>query len=119
MSAWQMYWLCRLDGIVEGTQICVVLSVIALIVCGLFWLMGKSMDEDFATHLILPIKISIIAAIIGGLGALFIPTTKQMAAIIVVPKIVNNEKAQEIPETLLDLYNEWTKAKLEEIKKGE
>jgi len=38
---------------------------------------------------------------------IFVPTTKQMAAIIVVPKIVNNEKVQNVGNKIYDLAVEW------------
>ena len=41
--------------------------------------------------------------------ATVIPSTKQLAAIIVIPKIVNNEKVQSVSLNLLDLTNEWLK----------
>lgn len=41
-----------------------------------------------------------------------IPSTKQMAAIIIIPKIVNNQKVQEIPDKLLSLAEAW----MEELK---
>ena len=49
------------------------------------------------------IPITIIFAIAGSV----IPSTKQMAAILLVPKIVNNANAIEMPKKLLGLANEW------------
>ena len=37
----------------------------------------------------------------------FTPSTKQMAAIVVVPKIVNSEKVQDVGEKLYGLAVEW------------
>lgn len=44
--------------------------------------------------------------------SIFLPSTKQMGAIFVVPAIVNNKRVQEYPEKVLDLGLEW----LEELK---
>ena len=45
----------------------------------------------------------IISAIIWT----FIPTTKQMAAVMVLPKIINNESVQEMPDKIFKLGIEW------------
>ena len=39
-----------------------------------------------------------------------IPTEKDIATIIVIPKIVNNEKVQQIPSKILDLATDWLDA---------
>ena len=51
------------------------------------------------------------------LSSALIPNTKQMATIMVAPKIINNEQVQELPSQVLELANDW----LEELKpnKGE
>ena len=43
---------------------------------------------------------------------IFIPTTKEMCAIKIIPRVVNNEKVQELPEKFVELANEW----VEELK---
>lgn len=45
-----------------------------------------------------------------------LPTTKQMAAIIVIPKIVNNEKIQEIPPKLIQLGSTYLEDWINEMK---
>jgi len=47
-----------------------------------------------------------------GLASAILPTTKQAAAIIVLPKIINNAKVQELPDKLLGLAEAW----MEELK---
>lgn len=48
-------------------------------------------------------------AVIGGLASTFIPTTKQMAAIHVVPAIANNERVQNIGNKTLDISEDLLK----------
>ena len=48
------------------------------------------------------------------IGAVFTPTTKQMIAIITIPKIVNNEQIQEMPDNALRLINQKLKEWAEE-----
>ena len=46
-------------------------------------------------------------AVVIKLTTAFVPSTKQMAAIIVVPKIANSEKVQTVGNKLYDLAVEW------------
>lgn len=48
-------------------------------------------------------------AIIFFIATLSIPTTKQYVIMKVIPKIVNNEKVQDLPDNLLDFVNGWLK----------
>ena len=43
---------------------------------------------------------------------MFVPTTKEMCAIKLVPMIANDEQVQELPNKVVDLANEW----LDELK---
>ena len=50
---------------------------------------------------------SIVLKSIVGLSLSLIPTTKEMCAIIVIPKIANSEPVQEIGSGIVDLAREW------------
>lgn len=50
----------------------------------------------------------IITICIQFLGALM-PTTKQVAMIYIIPKIINNEQIKELPDNMLNLFNESIK----------
>lgn len=43
------------------------------------------------------------------IGNCMLPTTKEMAAIIVIPKVANNEKIQELGDGIYQLANDWLK----------
>jgi hypothetical protein len=47
-----------------------------------------------------------------------IPTTKQAAIVYCLPKIVNNEQVQKIPDNLLKLTNSWIDEALSKTKKA-
>jgi len=95
----QMYWLVTLDAIVHASFVLAVISVLASvaaigIACDVerfFWLPALTIGMFFLS----------VAA------ATFVPTTKQAAAIIIVPKIVNNEKVQMVGNQLYDLAVDW------------
>ena len=100
----QMYWLLKLDdirtlcGFSAGFMLFVV--VIALV--------AYKDDEEESVK-----KGATASFVFGllGLGLLscvltFLPSTKQMAAIYVVPAIANNEKIQQIGGKTLDISNQ-------------
>lgn len=104
-TSWQMYWLLMLDNI---NSLCSVIFSLGCVVIVVSLLCFYVLFEETPWNKILKfykiiIPIYLIAIIIGT----FIPSTKQMAAIIVVPKIINNEKIQQLPEQLLNLGIEW------------
>jgi hypothetical protein len=107
ITPWQMYWLARLDD-VQGFFICV--SLFSTFV-GLVWLMFVAMERERVDKRAVGL---LIAALVSGGISVFIPTNKQIVAIIVVPKIVNNAKVQEVPDKLLTLFTEWA----EELRPG-
>ena len=77
------------------SMICIVASVAAI---------GMALDLD--DHWWLP-KLTVALAILSLLVVTFVPSTKQMAAIIVLPKLANSEKIQTVGNRLYDLAVEW------------
>lgn len=61
--------------------------------------------------------ISVVIAIVIGIAIDLIPSTKQMAAILIVPKIANSEKVQTIGNKVYDLATAWME-ELKPSKKG-
>lgn len=95
----QMYWLVTLDGISKLS--------FTLALVGVAWLfVGLAYVSEFRKHRWM-IPVSIAVALLGMLAATFVPTTKQMAAIVVVPRIANNEKIRDAGSRLYDLAVEW------------
>lgn len=101
----QMYWLTRLDNICDilgaGGLITLLLGVSFLLV---YWI--NDGDEYFKICKPLGIK-TLVLFLALLVGSAFVPNTKQMAAIIVVPKIINNEKVQTVGNKVYDLAIEW------------
>lgn len=106
----QMYWLTRLDSLCNTLVTLFVGCIIAAVALYIIWAVNFDCDDDYlikhrrvATRLVCS---AVVALIVGA----FIPTTREMAAIIVIPKIVNNEKVQEAGNKLYDLTVEWLDA---------
>lgn len=102
-----MYCLIKLDDI---TTYFILLSAIGLVVCICIGIVVGTTQElrKHAKSVIVLIVVLFTLLTVG----VFLPTTKQAAAIIVLPKIINNQQVQEIPNKILDLGLEW----LEELK---
>lgn len=98
-----IYWLTRLDNIQVVAVLLTAISTVGTIlsVGGIFdelrsERLGRWLSRIMPTTLVL----SIVTLV-------FLPTTKEMAAITVIPKIVNSEKIQTIGNDVYDLAIEW------------
>lgn len=112
MTVWQMYWLVKLDDI--STTFCggLIMSEIAFAIMLLVFCVGASLGENVTKLGDAMKKIALPCVIVFGLLATFTPTTRQLAAIILVPKLVNSEVVQRDIPQVYDLAVEWMKAKL-------
>ena len=108
----QMYWITRLDPI---TTLLAGISFITAVVGSTATVVGAAMrfgslDSDCKNIGRSMAKCGLCAlalTVVSVIGKVFVPTTKEMAAILVVPKIVNNEKLQDAGSKLYDLAVEW------------
>ena len=94
-----MYWLVTLDSIVVASAVCFAVSVFAS-----FAAMGVALNTN--DHWWLPM-LTVTLAILSFLAVTFVPSTRQMAAIMVVPKLANSEKIQTVGNHLYELAVEW------------
>jgi len=95
ITAFQMYLLLTLDNVVIFITIFGMLGVIISLVY-LTSTYNNLLPYEWNIKRVLIMVIPIFLLIIATL----LPTTKQMAAILVLPKIINNESIQEVPEQL-------------------
>jgi hypothetical protein len=95
----QMYWITSLDSVVAASLfVAVIFAVFAFITFGIML--------DNCIHWLAPF-LSGFMAFIFLLIVVFTPSTKQMAAILIIPKIANSEKVEKIGNGLYDLAVEW------------
>jgi SNF family Na+-dependent transporter len=104
----QMYWLVMLDSINIGSAIMCFLIVVAFL--GLNALAIGCRKCPIIVKILMPILVVLFIALFSV--CVFIPSTKQMAAIMIVPRIANSEKVQTIGNKVYDLAVEW----MEELK---
>ena len=114
----QMYWLVKLDDMrcaFAGLIWLPVTWIVTTAVVSFVTFMALADEEDgrrekavrlIKKALLLCIPMLFLAVVIQ-LVAAFVPSTKQMAAIIVVPKLANSEKVQTAGNKLYDLAVEW------------
>jgi hypothetical protein len=99
-----IYWIARLDGLREA--LCVITAL---------WTIGSLIYIviDFCENTNTSFKKSIWSAIFAVIclfgSAVFIPTSKEVAAMIVLPKIANNENVQKIGSEFCDAALNWLK----------
>lgn len=126
MTTFQMYWFLKADtfcnlllGLGIGVLIIGVFSIgikYALHIDDVV-LIGKEQRVNKRKFLYSYFSIGIGVFLI--ICSSLIPTTKQLAILYVVPKIVNNEQVQKIPEKMLLLTADWlTELSPENMKKN-
>ena len=111
ITTMQMYWLVMLDNIFTGSVVMCTLVTI-LLLCLIF---GAADAADCGEcPIIIKILIPIVFILFISLFSvcIFLPNTKQMVAIMIVPKIANSEKVHTIGNRVYDIAVEW----MEEMK---
>ena len=133
----QMYWLTRLDnlklflghGIVPIYVVgLIILAIIAVILFSLGTFTGNGSIDFFSGKTDEEMKEEqkrlrhcswrclkafvalAIVAVLSAVANVLTPSTREMAAIIIVPKIVNSEKVQTTGNKLYELALEWMEA---------
>lgn len=109
MTTWQMYWLVKLDDI---GSFCTVIAVLGGVLCSVGWVFRSVFDREAPDAVKRLLRIVTGPVILAMLLAVLLPSTKQLAAIILVPKLVNSEMIQHDVPQVYDLAVEWMKAKL-------
>ena len=123
LSNWDVYWFTRIEEIkglllFEGDAVAAITVMGLLLYGGISALLssdGSNIDTAtfklYVKKAIKPLCLWLSVATLSTILSTFIPTQKEMAAIIMLPAIVNNEELQKVPDNLLKLLNvrlaEW------------
>ena len=103
-----MYWLTRCDNIV-------IASTVLAIAFGMLFgitLIAIMADEDQRILVRVVCSLSFVFALTSVASCILIPSTREMAAIYVVPKIANSQTVKDLGEGVVTLAREW----LEELR---
>lgn len=106
----EIYWIQRIGALSEFFGIILAVGVfviaIALIACIVF-----AEDETTASKAKSYAKISFVAIVIGALGDIFTPSTKEMYAIYgiggTIDYIKSNDKAKELPDKVVNALTRY------------
>ena len=116
VTAWQMYWITRLDSI--NTFVVVSAFLFFTVFGGSLATILANVYDSSKFRVIT--ATSLILAVLFGVSAAFIPSTKDAAAIIMIPEIANNQDVQDVVKTAPQLLNlkmqEWLNDSLKENK---
>ena len=107
LSPWTVYWITRMDGIhhfLNGT--CAALGIMMILgaVIG-----GIALTEGWRpTPAVKRLRLAVPGTLaLCGLISAFVPTTKELCAIIALPVIANSETTQELGSEVVNLAREW------------
>lgn len=115
ITPFELYLILKLDSLIMLSCALIALGFGLLFLLGLItilnWDSNCSLWRDFPKTMKTLLVLFVLMPIIGTGLNLLVPTTKQIAIIIIAPKIINatlsNEDIQKIPSGLLRLANEW------------
>lgn len=102
-----LYWITRCDAFSNAGIIFTFLFALAIIFLTMYIIINEG--GIFSKFIWFACVISLISSL---LIALLVPTTKEMAAIIVIPKLANSETVKELGDGVVTLAKEW----IEELK---
>lgn len=109
MSGWTIYWITRLD---ELKELFTVVSVIGLVSPFFFYMASDILYIGFPRRLAK--RIFFGAAILAVVTSLT-PSSKDVAAIYIIPRVANSETVNQLGDEALGLVREW----MNELKPGE
>ena len=103
-----MYWLTRCDSIqFLGTALLFAAPVSIVLFFGMAFDLGFKPLVKWLVGSVL-----FVLSLLGVVLTVFVPSTKEMAAIYVVPKIANSQTVKDLGEGVVTLAREW----LEELR---
>lgn len=108
MTPFDVYLITILDNLKYCCKGVITFSIICLVISFIVWAIATLSESTYAVvkYKFFPIICSMILIFSTALTALT-PTSKQMACIYIIPKIVNNETIQQLPENILKLLNNY------------
>lgn len=118
----EMYWLTRLDPanrmlyalLITGVGLIVILSLAQLVLRDInSWEKEESVNRKLKTAdwlLFKGLPSVVVLILMAGVALVFTPTTKEMAAIKIIPAVANSQAVEKLgksAEMLIDLANSW------------
>lgn len=118
-----MAWIIYLISLVDGfRKLTMCLSLLGGIIAIVTWGVGKGnedFDEEFSKLMVQIFKFCRIIFFITIPFALFLPSSKTIAAMYLIPKIISNEDVQKVPDKVLTIMNGKLDQWIDDMKEGE
>ena len=106
ITMWDVYWITRLDAIVGLSVAVALVSVFAIF---LLAMIGDTAQDELFYYKKWIVSLA-ITLILSVASACMVPSTKEVVAIYMIPKVANNEQVQKLPDNAMKFIN----GKLEE-----
>ena len=125
ISPLEIYFISLVDKIDSISEVAIFLGCLATGAFLFFWLVGKAEiykseeDEKTLRRLWRCLKFASMGLICGALINIFVPNSKTIAAMYLIPAIVNNEHIQNSTSNALKMLEGLTKEWLEDFIKKE
>ena len=110
MSPWLVYWVLMLDKIQAAVGVVVMLSFIGGLLSTIaLVVVGDAKDVSCKTKKTMKktARISVVMCCFFSLILMFMPGTKEAAAIYLIPKMYNNKDMQALPANLVKYANQY------------
>lgn len=109
-----IYWITMLDSIIAVSVIASILLFVALIVYCFLYIGFRYIEdeEEKASCLSKQIKHILSVLAISTVTSVFVPSSKEVAAMIVIPRVANSESVKDIGDGIVTLAKDW----IEELK---
>lgn len=105
ITAFELYWILKLDAI-SWVAICAaaIAGVVSGVMLALYLFASFAEDENSAFVFKKVYAYAFRVFVVSLIASILIPTTKQMAAIMIVPKIATAENVEALTGEAKDLY---------------
>lgn len=123
ITAWQIYLITRLDALIGVSVGILIFTGLVIIVTLVKWQTDSdNYDWEDNKENLVPIfkkwlKIEFALLIMSLFVIVTIPSSKETAAILIIPKIANNEHVQNIPNKTLELVEKQLDQWIQNIEK--
>lgn len=115
ITSWDIYWITRLDAIVGVLILAAVLLPVAVFVLAFYGDVRHDKCSYYKTGIVRCCVVFIAVVLLST----FVPSTKQFAAIYLIPKIANNEQVQKLPDNAMKFLNGKFEAWIDDMTKKE
>jgi hypothetical protein len=104
ITSWDIYWILKLDEIIEVCRMIAIFSIFFAFVVGVICMIEKD-DTGMICNCMKLFRLFCLITVLFGAVALFLPTTRQCFAMSYGPNILNSKLVKEdLPEEVKEIY---------------